>query len=172
MKEKVNVSAKAQQEEQIKCNTNETLNKETMEREVSETLELFLESKEDFESDILITEEQLPTIQNQCKLYTIEPLDSDGIFGYFTDLYFTVDWQSNGLPKISLTTEAKNMYDFMIWAASNGERFVFYFEPKCCIWHDYDEAIGEYKEKLYVCTLLISKWFNDFKGQMSIFKLR
>lgn len=34
MKEKVNVSAKAQQEEQIKCNTNETLNKETMENKV------------------------------------------------------------------------------------------------------------------------------------------
>ncbi|MBR5778709.1 MAG: hypothetical protein IKY22_09635 [Bacteroidales bacterium] len=34
MKEKVNVSAKAQQEEQIKCNTNEKLNKETMENKV------------------------------------------------------------------------------------------------------------------------------------------
>ena len=66
----------------------------------------------------------------------------------------------------------KNMYDFMIPAASNGERFVFYFEPKRCMWGDYDESIAEYKENLYVFTLLISKGFNIFYGHMSIFKLR
>lgn len=171
MEENLNLSAKAQQVEEIKSNTNETLNKETMKKETYKKLELFLKSKEDFAGDILVSKEYLPTKQNGYVKYSFKSSNLK-VFGYFTDLYVTVDWYTTSVPKISFTPVAENMYDFMIPAASIGEVFVFYFEPKCCIWYDNDEAIVKYKEKLYECTLRITKWYDIFEGQMTILKLR